>query len=150
MRALIQRVNTACVLINSQEKRHIGKGLVVFWGTTAHDSEKDMDWLAEKIVSMRLFPKPDETKSEFDLSVHDIDGEILLISQFTLYADCRKGRRPDFSHAAAPTTARPLYEQFTERLRRLHPKIVTGEFGSSMRVDIQNQGPVTISLDTHE
>ncbi|HRY29412.1 MAG TPA: D-aminoacyl-tRNA deacylase [Elusimicrobiota bacterium] len=154
MKALIQRVSAAGVSIENQPERPIGRGLVVFLGITASDTDKDIRWLAEKILNLRVFPKPPAeaaaapSDSEFDLAVADIGGEILLVSQFTLYADVRRGRRPDFSRAAPPAQAQILYEKFVTRLRGLHPKLVTGEFGARMRVRIQNEGPVTLLIES--
>ena len=150
MRALLQRVNRASVSLENGESRSIQRGLVVLLGIAPSDSEKDVNWLVEKILNIRLFRKegPEAKSSEFDLSIQDVQGELLIISQFTLFADARKGRRPDFTQSAPPEKARSLYHLFVEMLRQRFSRIATGEFGATMRVDIQNQGPVTILLDT--
>jgi D-tyrosyl-tRNA(Tyr) deacylase len=147
MRALIQRVRSAAVSWESGEKRPIGRGLVVLIGITAADKDKDAQFLTDKILNLRLFPSEDGAK-EFDKSVKDINGDVLIVSQFTLYADAQKGRRPDFSKAAPSDQARGLYAIFVETMRRQHPKITTGEFGTMMDVHIVNQGPVTLRLDS--
>ncbi len=174
MRALLQRVQSASVNIENAGSRSIGRGLTVLLGIAPADTEKDALWLSEKILNLRLFPKawaaaPEEGKghparadaedglpagrgasSGFDLSVKDIGGEVLVVSQFTLYADVRKGRRPDFTGAALPDRARSLYLYFVNCLQQAFPRTVTGEFGAAMRVDIHNQGPVTILVDSQE
>lgn len=147
MRALIQRVRGAAVSWENGEKRSIGRGLVVLLGVTVTDQEQDAKFMADKIIDMRLFPSDDGSK-EFEKSVKEIDGEILVVSQFTLYADASKGRRPDFSAAAHSDQARRHYTVFVELLRLQHPKITTGEFGTMMDVQLVNQGPVTIHLDS--
>jgi D-aminoacyl-tRNA deacylase len=147
MKAIIQRVTNACVTINSSEKRGIGKGFVVFVGIGADDTSETCRVLADKIVNLRIFPN-DEGK--FSRSLLDVGGELLVISQFTLYADCSRGRRPDFSKAARPEKAVPLYEEFIKCLRGTQLKVVTGEFAADMLVNINNDGPVTIVIDTDE
>jgi D-tyrosyl-tRNA(Tyr) deacylase len=144
---LLQRVSAGAVTVEEMETRSIGRGLVAFLGIAPGDTEKESRWLVEKILNLRLFPN-DNGQSEFDRSVRDIEGEILLVSQFTLYADMKKGRRPDFTRAAPPDRARGIYQRFVAILKELHPRTVTGEFGASMRVEIRNQGPVTLFLDT--
>lgn len=147
MRAVVQRVFAASVIIEGSKRRDIGRGLVVLLGVGPKDGQKDIDYLVRKIVNLRLFPAVAGNAS-FDLSVKDIKGEILVVSQFTLYADLRKGRRPDFAPAAPAHIAKPLYLSFVDQLNKIVPGIVTGEFGTNMLVDIQNQGPVTLLLDT--
>ncbi len=147
MRALIQRVSAATVSWENGEKRSIGRGLVVLLGVKVADQEQDAKFLADKIIDMRLFPSEDGSK-EFEKSVKEINGDILVVSQFTLYADAAKGRRPDFSAAAPSDQARRHYTVFVELLRLQHPKITTGEFGTMMDVQLVNQGPVTIPLDS--
>lgn len=147
MRALLQRVSEGSVTLENGERRAIGRGLVALLGVAPDDEPKDAEWLMEKMLSLRLFPKEGGTSS-FDLSVQDIGGEVLLISQFTLYADVRKGRRPDFTRAAPPDRARETYAKFVEAFRQKFPRLATGEFGAMMRVDIRNEGPVTILLDS--
>ena len=145
MRAVIQRVQNAAVSINGGPKRNIGKGLVVLAGVFCDDGIKDIDWTSEKILNLRVFANED---GKFDKSVMDIRGEILVISQFTLYGDTKKGRRPDFTQAAHPETAQPLYEKFVANLRNSGLKVETGEFGAKMLVEIGNDGPVTLILDS--
>ncbi|HOW28548.1 MAG TPA: D-aminoacyl-tRNA deacylase [Elusimicrobiota bacterium] len=147
MRALIQRVTEASVSIEGLSERSIGKGIVVLLGITGTDSEKEVTWLIEKILTLRIFPSDDRT-SEFDRSVEDVGGEILVVSQFTLYGNVRKGRRPDFSDAAGTADARKLYDRFVELLTQRFPRVTTGEFQATMLVKIHNQGPVTLLLDT--
>jgi D-aminoacyl-tRNA deacylase len=148
MKALVQRVSRGSVAVNGGEPRAIGRGLVVLLGVAPGDTEKEADRLARKILGLRLFPAADQKSgSEFDLSVQEIDGEILAVSQFTLFADVSKGRRPDFTAAAPPDAARELYESFVATLKSLHPAVTTGEFGACMSVEIVNEGPVTIPLE---
>ena len=145
MRAVIQRVTNAAVTIAEMPRRNIGEGLVVFAGITHDDGPKDVDWSSEKILNLRIFA---DENGKFDKSVLDINGEILVISQFTLYGDTKKGRRPDFTQAAHPETAQPLYEKFVANLRNSGLKVETGEFGAKMLVEIGNDGPVTLILDS--
>jgi D-aminoacyl-tRNA deacylase len=149
MRALLQRVTEASVTVEDQPPRKIQQGLVVFLAVAPSDTEKDIAWLVEKILNMRLFPPKDPAKpGSFDQTVQDMDGELLVVSQFTLYGETRKGRRPDFTGAADPEKARIFYDTFIQVLQNRYPKVQTGEFGARMRVDIRNDGPVTILVDT--
>lgn len=141
MKALIQRVSKASVTIENTETKRISRGLAVFLGVGTGDTGEDAAKLADKIVNMRIFP---DENGRFDLSAADVNGEILIVSQFTLYADTSRGKRPDFTGAAKPADARPLYEKFVELVRSSGLKVVTGEFGADMLVDISNDGPVTI------
>jgi len=146
MRALIQRVSQASVTIEGEVKSKIGKGLLVFLGIEERDGEEDIDWLAGKISRLRIF---NDEQDVMNLSVMEVNGDILLISQFTLHAGTKKGNRPSYIRAARPETAIPLYESFiikTESL--LNKKISTGEFGADMKVSLINDGPVTIFMDT--
>ena len=150
MRAVVQRVKKASVKIQntSDEDYIIGeidKGLLVFLGITHEDNDKDLDYIADKISGLRIF---EDEQGKMNLSIDDIKGEILLISQFTLYGDCRKGRRPGFTDAARPEIAIPLYEKMIETLKLKGIKVEVGIFGADMLVDIQNDGPVTILLDS--
>ncbi len=146
MRAVIQRVKSGSVSINGGEKNSIGQGLVVLLGIARDDDESDIAYLARKIANMRIFS---DENGKMNLSVMDIDGDILLVSQFTLFANTKKGNRPYFDAAAKPETAIPLYEKFIEAIsEQIGKSVVTGEFGASMLVEIQNDGPVTVSLDT--
>ncbi len=146
MRALIQRVSQASVTIDGKIKSEIGKGLLVFLGIEERDNEADIDWLAGKISRLRIFPDEQEVMNR---SVMDVEGDILLISQFTLHAGTKKGNRPSYIKAARPETAIPLYESFIVKMESLiNKKISTGEFGAHMEVSLINDGPVTIFIDT--
>jgi D-tyrosyl-tRNA(Tyr) deacylase len=145
MRAIVQRVTDACVFIKDRNiKRNIGKGIVILLGISKDDTEEQSAYLANKIANLRIFEGSD---GKMDKSLLDIDGEALVISQFTLYGDCRKGRRPDFTKASDPETANKLYVKFVEYLRKEKIKTTTGEFGAKMLVDIHNDGPVTLILE---
>lgn len=146
MRAVIQRVSSASVVINSQVKSEISKGLLVFLGIEDADNQDDVEWLAAKIGSLRIF---DDNQGVMNLSVTDINGEILSVSQFTLHAKTRKGNRPSYIKAAKPEIAIPLYESFNKFLGNIVGReIKTGEFGADMQVNLVNDGPVTIIIDT--
>ena len=150
MRAVVQRVKKASVKIQNTSdgdyiNGEIDKGLLVFLGITHEDNDKDLDYIADKISGLRIF---EDEQGKMNLSIDDIKGEILLISQFTLYGDCRKGRRPGFTDAARPEIAIPLYEKMIETLKLKGIKVEVGIFGADMHVDIQNDGPVTILLDS--
>ena len=150
MRAVVQRVKKASVKIQNTSdgdyiNGEIDKGLLVFLGITHEDNDKDLDYIADKISGLRIF---EDEQGKMNLSIDDINGEILLISQFTLYGDCRKGRRPGFTDAARPEIAIPLYEKMIETLKLKGIKVEVGIFGADMLVDIQNDGPVTILLDS--
>lgn len=150
MRAVVQRVKKASVKIQNTTdgdyiNGEIDKGLLVFLGITHEDNDKDLDYIADKISGLRIF---EDEQGKMNLSIDDINGEILLISQFTLYGDCRKGRRPGFTDAARPEIAIPLYEKMIDTLKLKGIKVEVGIFGADMLVDIQNDGPVTILLDS--
>lgn len=150
MRAVVQRVKKASVKIQNTSdgdyiNGEIDKGLLVFLGITHEDNDKDLDYIADKISGLRIF---EDEQGKMNLSIDDIKGEILLISQFTLYGDCRKGRRPGFTDAARPEIAIPLYEKMIDTLKLKGIKLEVGIFGADMLVDIQNDGPVTILLDS--
>ena len=141
----IQRVTSAAVHVNDQPVGAIDRGLLVLLGIGPEDGRAELEWLTSKLVGLRIFSDSDD---KMNLSVLDIDGGILVVSQFTLYGDCRKGRRPSFVGAAHPSIAEPLYEAFCERLRQLSVRTVeTGKFGASMRVSLVNDGPVTLILE---
>jgi len=125
----------------------IKEGLLVYLGITHEDSERDAAYIAEKIVGLRIF---EDTEGKMNLSVQDTHGEILVVSQFTLYADTRKGKRPSYSSAASPEKAIPLYQSFIDHIRNLSIPCATGEFGASMDVAYVNKGPVTILLDSNK
>lgn len=148
MRAVIQRVSYAKVSYFEDTIKiisQIGKGLQVMLGVTHDDTKQDVDYLVDKIIGLRIFEDADE---KMNLSLEDVQGEILLISQFTLYGDVRKGKRPSFIEAANPTMANELYEYAIERLREKGISCKTGKFGADMKVQIDNDGPVTILLDS--
>lgn len=148
MRAVIQRVTRASVTIGKLKKAESGPGLLVLAGIEDSDSEADVEWLANKIVQLRLF---NDNNGVMNLSVNDILGELMVISQFTLHAKTKKGNRPSYIRAAHPDKAIPLYNTFIGRLSELTGKEVkTGEFGAMMKVELVNDGPVTIVIDTKE
>lgn len=146
MRAVIQRVKSASVMIDGQIKSEIGTGLLIFVGIEEDDDQEDIDWLCGKILRLRIF---DDSGGIMNLSVADISGDIMVISQFTLFASTRKGNRPSYIKAAKPEIANTLYEQFISELNRGYQKEVkTGEFGALMKISLLNDGPVTIIIDT--
>ncbi|MBI9054739.1 MAG: D-tyrosyl-tRNA(Tyr) deacylase [Bacteroidales bacterium] len=146
MKAVIQRVNNSSVTINATVKSEIGKGLLILVGVEEADNIEDIKWLSSKITQLRIF---NDSEGIMNLSVKEIDGEILAISQFTLYAKTKKGNRPSYIQAAKPEISIPLYEQFVEQLGiDLGKEIKTGEFGAYMKVNLENDGPVTIIIDT--
>jgi len=147
LKALLQRVSRASVSVSGEVVGRIGKGLVVFVGVANGDTEKDVQYLAQKTTNLRLFP---DEEDKLDLSALDINGELLLVSQFILLADTRKGRRPSFIGAAPPAQAEELFEQFVEQARATGLKVETGRFQQNMQVEIHNDGPVTILLDSRE
>ena len=148
MRVLIQRVKNAAVHIDGVLKAGIGEGLLVFAGIEDADGTEDIQWLSNKIVNLRIFD--DENKVP-NISVKDSNGDILLVSQFTLHAATKKGNRPSYSRASKPDIAIPLYEQLIEQLEKdLGKKIYTSEFGADMKVSLLNDGPVTIWVDTKD
>lgn len=143
MRAVVQRVSRGWVKIAGREAAVIGRGLVVLLGAGVGDTIDDALYIAEKILNLRIFP---DSEGKFNLSVLDVQGELLAVSQFTLYGDCRKGRRPSFTGAALPETAASLYENLVERLAESGLKVLTGEFQTMMEVGIVNDGPVTLMI----
>ncbi|MEM6333327.1 MAG: D-aminoacyl-tRNA deacylase [Planctomycetota bacterium] len=148
MRALLQRVTRASVAVDGEAVGAIDEGLLILLGVGEGDTDAELDTLASKIVNLRLFR---DERGRFDRSLLDIAGEALVVSQFTLYADCRKGRRPSFTGAAGPELAEPMCNRFADRLRELGvPRVETGRFAADMRVELCNDGPVTIWLDTAE
>lgn len=146
MRVIVQRVLSSSVTVNGHILGHIGRGLTLLVGVASGDTSTEIDWMVSKILNLRIFPAHD-TNSTFQNSVLDIDGSILAISQFTLYGDCRKGRRPSFAKAAAPDQAEPLYQEFVSKLRESGLQVETGRFGADMNVDIVNNGPVTLIIE---
>jgi D-tyrosyl-tRNA(Tyr) deacylase len=144
MRAVIQRVSAGSVTIAGTNVAQIGQGLVILLGIGHSDSTRDAQELAKKIAHLRIFT---DSEGKMNLSLLDVEGEAIVVSQFTLLADTRRGRRPSFIDAARPDTAVPLYEHFTSQLRSLGVYTQTGEFGADMLVEIKNDGPVTIVLE---
>lgn len=148
MRAVIQRVSEASVTINGHRRGAIGRGLLVLLGVEGADTVEDIEWLSGKIVRLRVF---NDEAGLMNLSVQDIGGGLLVISQFTLFASVKKGNRPSYSRAAAPPAAIPLYEAFCRRLEiEFGQPIQTGEFGADMQVRLVNDGPVTILIDSKD
>ena len=147
MKALLQRVTGASVSVAGEVVGSVGRGLVVFVGVASEDTEKDAQYLAQKTVNLRIFA---DEAGKFNLSALDIKGELLLVSQFTLMADTRKGRRPSFVEAAPPARAEELFNYFVEQASAAGLKVETGRFQQYMQVEIHNDGPVTILLDSRE
>ena len=145
MKVVIQRVRTSQVSVDGTVIGKIGRGLNLLVGIAETDTEAELDWMAKKCLGLRLFPE--SPAGRFDCSVQDIQGELLVISQFTLYGDCRKGRRPSFDRAAAPHQAEARYNQFVDKLRQSGLRVATGQFGAMMQVSIENDGPVTLLLE---
>ncbi|MGW8192735.1 MAG: D-aminoacyl-tRNA deacylase [Desulforhopalus sp.] len=147
MRAVVQRVSRARVRIGNKIHGEIGRGLTVLLGIRHGDKETDLQWLADKIVHLRIFG---DGQGKMNLSAADIDGEVLIVSQFTLYGDCRKGRRPGFSAAAAPEIAEPLYQKFIAEVQNKGIRVATGVFQAEMQIELTNDGPVTLLLDSEK
>lgn len=145
MRAVVQRAARGKVTADGQVTGEIGRGLVVLLGVGHEDNEKDVGYLADKIINLRIF---EDENDKMNISLLDIKGELLVVSQFTLYGDCRKGKRPGFDKAARPETAEKLYLQFVERCRSMGVKTETGKFQAMMQVELQNDGPVTLLIDS--
>ena len=147
MRAVIQRVHRAQITIDREETRQTGRGLVVFLGVLRGDTEKQADFMAENVYGLRIFP---DENDKMNLSLPDVGGEVLVVSNFTLGTDCKKGRRPSFDMAAPPEEANALYLRFVEQLRAQGVRVETGEFGAYMEVLVSNDGPVTLIIDTEK
>jgi D-aminoacyl-tRNA deacylase len=147
MRAVVQRVTRAQVTVDGEIVGAIERGLVVLLGVAHDDTKADADYLAPKIVSLRIF---DDSEGKMNVSLKDIDGGLLVVSQFTLYGDVRRGLRPSWSDAAAPEVAEPLYEYFVEAARKQITRVATGSFRKTMQVELVNDGPVTILLDSRK
>ena len=147
MRIVIQRVAHASVTIDGHCKASIGRGMLVLLGIEEADGEEDIDWLCKKTAALRIF---DDENGVMNRSILDAGGDILVVSQFTLYADCHKGNRPSFVKAGAPDKANRLYEYFVERCRQYVPKVEHGSFGADMKVELLNDGPFTLVLNADE
>jgi D-aminoacyl-tRNA deacylase len=147
MRAVIQRVQSASVCVDGRVMGRIDRGLLVLVGVGKGDGEKDVAYMVSKLPDLRIF---EDTSGKFNLSLMEVGGGMLVVSQFTLYGDCRKGRRPSFIDAAEPTEARKLYEQLVFKLRERGTPLETGEFQAKMEVHLVNDGPVTILLDSRQ
>jgi D-tyrosyl-tRNA(Tyr) deacylase len=147
MRAVIQRVKSASVTVEGEVISEIRKGLLVFLGVAQEDTPADVNYMASKITNLRIF---EDDQGRMNLSILDIDGEALVVSQFTLYGDCRKGRRPSFIHAARPEKADPLYQAFMDEISRLGVPVKAGIFQAMMDVELINDGPVTMMLDSNK
>ena len=147
MRVVLQRVKHASVHVDGQETGSIGQGFLILLGVSDTDDESIADKMADKICKLRIF---EDENGKTNRSLQDVGGEILVVSQFTLYADCRKGNRPSFTGAGAPDMANEMYEYIIERCREFVPVVEHGEFGADMKVDLSNDGPFTILLDSNE
>jgi len=147
MRVIIQRVQSSQVEVAGVVVGKIGRGLNLLVGIADTDTEAELDWMARKCLDLRLFPGTDTSTDRWEKSVLEIGGELIVVSQFTLYGDCRKGRRPSFSRSASPKPAQQLYEQFIHKLRESNLRVETGKFGAMMQVKIENDGPVTLLLE---
>ena len=147
MKALLQRVDRAGVSVDGKITGEIGKGLCVFLGVVHEDTDKDVKWLTDKIVNLRIF---EDVSGKMNRSVIDENGEVLVVSQFTLCGDCKKGRRPSWTNAAEPTFANSMYEKFVNEIETKGVRTETGVFQSYMKVEICNDGPVTLMIDSRE
>jgi D-aminoacyl-tRNA deacylase len=147
MRACIQRVSSARVVVDGETVGAIGRGLLVLLGVAADDGEAEWRWMADKVVGLRVF---DDGEGKMNLALADVGGELLVVSQFTLLGDCRKGRRPSFIAAASPEKAERVYEQFVEAARQFGVRVATGRFRAHMQVELVNDGPVTLLIDSDD
>lgn len=145
MRVVVQRVKHASVTINGTVNGKINNGFLVLLGVQSTDSEQDVDYLVKKVTNLRIFS---DENDKMNLSLKDVNGELLIVSQFTLYANCREGNRPSFVEAAKPDIAIPLYEYFVSECKKIIPVVETGIFGADMKVNLLNDGPVTIIMDS--
>ena len=147
MRAVVQRVSQAEVVISGVQVARIGKGIVALVAVSRQDTVRDLNWMARKIIDLRIF---DDGQGKLNLSLQEAGGELLVVSQFTLYGDCRKGRRPSYIEAAPPEEAEKLYQEFVTIVRQLVPGVQTGQFQAIMEVTLTNSGPVTLILDSRQ
>lgn len=147
MRAVVQKVSSSKVTVDEEVVGQINQGLMVLLGVTHDDTSKDVDYMVDKIINLRIF---EDAEGKMNLSLKDVNGEVLAVSQFTLYGDARRGRRPSFSDAARPEVANPLYEEFVEKVKNQGINVGTGKFGAHMMVDLTNDGPVTILLESRK
>ena len=147
MRVVIQRVKSSAVSIDGEVISKIGQGLNLLVGISPTDTDVELDWMSRKCLDLRLFPGDENSAARWEKSVSDIQGEILVVSQFTLYGDCRKGRRPSFSNSASPEIAEKIYDRFVAKLQQSGLSIASGRFGAMMEVKIENDGPVTLILE---
>lgn len=147
MRVIVQRVNASQVIVEGKIIGQIGRGLNLLVGISQTDTEIEINWMVRKCLELRLFSDPQTNTRKWEKSIQEIQGELLVVSQFTLYGDCRKGRRPSFDRSAGPERAETLYQQFVEQLRLSGLKVETGKFGAMMEVLIENDGPVTLILE---
>lgn len=145
MRVVVQRVKHASVTINGTVNGKINNGFLVLLGVQSTDSEQEVDYLVKKVTNLRIFS---DENDKMNLSLKDVNGELLIVSQFTLYANCKEGNRPSFVEAAKPDIAIPLYEYFVSECKKIIPVVETGIFGADMKVDLLNDGPVTIIMDS--
>lgn len=145
MRVVVQRVKHASVTINGTVNGKINNGFLVLLGVQSTDSEQDVDYLVKKVTNLRIFS---DENDKMNLSLKDVNGELLIVSQFTLYANCKEGNRPSFVEAAKPDIAIPLYEYFVSECKKIIPVVETGIFSADMKVDLLNDGPVTIIMDS--
>jgi D-tyrosyl-tRNA(Tyr) deacylase len=147
MRAVVQRVSCAEVVVEGASVGRVGKGLLALVAISRQDTAKDLQWMAKKIIELRIF---DDAEGKLNLSLQDIRGQLLVVSQFTLYGDCKKGRRPSYSEAAPPAEADKLYREFVEIVRQYVPDVQTGQFQAMMDVTLTNAGPVTLILNSRD
>lgn len=147
MRAVLQRVSIAAVKIDGREVSRISKGILVLIAASRGDGNKDIQWMAEKICGLRIFA---DEHGKMNLSVADVGGSILVVSQFTLYGDCRKGKRPSYTNSAPPDEAKEIYREFLTEIRKKGVPVEEGVFGAMMEVELANDGPVTLILDSPE
>ncbi|MGO8881844.1 MAG: D-aminoacyl-tRNA deacylase [Desulfomonilaceae bacterium] len=145
MKAVVQRVIRSCVVVNGKPVANIGQGMLILLGAAKGDTQAGVNWLADKVAGLRIFSDP---SGKMNLDISQINGEILVVSQFTLYGDCRKGKRPSYSLAATAETAEELYRDFISKLRRTGIPVQHGVFGAMMQVELTNDGPVTLIVET--